>query len=35
MKKYPIGISDFKKLIEEGYYFVDKSMFIADVNDRW
>ncbi|MBF0226772.1 MAG: AAA family ATPase [Desulfobacterales bacterium] len=31
MKKLPIGISDFKKIIEDGYYFVDKSMFIAEV----
>ena len=27
----PIGISDFQKLRENGYYYVDKSMLIADV----
>ncbi len=33
-KKYvPIGIDDFKKLIEENYYFVDKSLFIKDILD--
>lgn len=33
--KLPIGVSDFKKLIEGGYYFVDKSLFIKDVaNDN-
>ncbi|HOO33685.1 MAG TPA: AAA family ATPase [Thermotogota bacterium] len=31
MKRLPIGISDFKKLIENNYYFVDTSSFIADI----
>jgi hypothetical protein len=31
MKRLPIGISDFKKLIENNYYFVDTSKMIADV----
>ncbi len=31
MKKLPIGVNDFKELIEEGYYFVDKTMLIKDV----
>ena len=26
--KIPYGISDFKRLRSEGYYFVDKSMYI-------
>jgi len=30
-KKLPIGISDFKKLIEGNYYFVDKSLFIEEI----
>ena len=30
-KKIPIGISDFKKVIEENYYFVDKSLFIKNI----
>jgi hypothetical protein len=30
MKKIPIGLSDFKKLIEEDYLFVDKSILIKD-----
>lgn len=30
-KRIPIGISDFRKLTEEDYYYVDKSMFIKDV----
>ncbi len=29
--KLPIGCSDFEKLIDEGYYFVDKTPFIQDV----
>ena len=28
MKKIPYGISDFKSLIEEGYYYVDKTMYL-------
>ncbi|AGB42033.1 Protein of unknown function (DUF1703)/Predicted AAA-ATPase [Halobacteroides halobius DSM 5150] len=34
MKKLPIGISDFKKLREENYYFVDKSLFIKEIIDE-
>ncbi len=30
-KRLPVGISDFKNIIEENYYFVDKSLFIKDV----
>ena len=29
--KLPIGISDFKKLIEEEYLFADKSLFVRDI----
>jgi len=31
MKKLPVGISDFKRIIEEYYYYADKSLFIKDV----
>ena len=31
--KLPIGISDFKKLIEGNYLFADKTLFIKDVID--
>lgn len=30
-RKIPIGISDFKKLIEEDFYYVDKTDFIRQV----
>lgn len=30
----PIGIHDFKKVVEEGYFFVDKTTFIADVLEQ-
>lgn len=31
-KKYlPIGVDDFKEIIEENYYFVDKSLLIKDL----
>jgi len=31
MKKTPIGISDFREIIENNYYFVDKSLFIKEI----
>ncbi len=31
MKKLPIGYSDFKTIITEGFTYVDKSLFIKDV----
>ncbi|MGE5340933.1 MAG: AAA family ATPase, partial [Candidatus Omnitrophota bacterium] len=33
MKKLPIGVSDFKKIIEDDYYYVDKTLFIKEVID--
>jgi hypothetical protein len=30
MKKLPIGVSDYKQIIEEDYYFGDTTEFIAD-----
>ncbi len=32
--KMPIGISDFKKLREGNFYYVDKSLFIQEVVER-
>lgn len=32
-KQLPIGKSDFKSLIENGYYFVDKSLFVKEIID--
>ena len=34
MKKIPLGISDFKKLIEGGYLYVDKTLFIQELFDE-
>lgn len=31
MKKIPIGISDFKEIVTENYYYVDKSLFIKEI----
>ncbi|MGE5340674.1 MAG: AAA family ATPase [Candidatus Omnitrophota bacterium] len=33
MKKLPIGVSDFKEIIEEDYYYIDKTLLIKDVID--
>lgn len=30
-RRLPIGISDFKEIIEGNYYYADKSLFIEDV----
>ena len=32
-KKLPIGLSDFRTLIEENFYYVDKSLFIKEIID--
>lgn len=33
-KSLPVGIDDFKKIIEKNYYFVDKSMLIDEVLNK-
>ncbi|MGL4902793.1 MAG: AAA family ATPase [Cetobacterium sp.] len=33
-KKLPIGVSDFKKLIEENYYYIDKTGFIEEILEK-
>lgn len=33
-KPLPIGISDFKKLIDDGYTYVDKTLFIQELIER-
>lgn len=33
MKKLPLGISDFKELQQNNYYFIDKSLFIKEIID--
>jgi hypothetical protein len=33
LRRFPIGISDFKELIEKDYYFVDKSLLIKQILD--
>ncbi|ANQ52606.1 AAA family ATPase [Flammeovirga sp. MY04] len=31
MRKYPIGISNFEEIINDGFYYIDKSLFIEDI----
>ncbi len=33
-KPIPIGIEDFKRLVDNGYYFVDKTMMIKELIDN-
>jgi len=33
MKKLPIGISDFKEIIKNDYYYIDKTLFIKELVD--
>lgn len=32
-KPLPIGIEDFKELIDKGFYFVDKTLLIKEILD--
>ena len=32
-KPLPIGVDNFEKLVTNGYYFVDKTLFIRDLLD--
>ena len=31
MKKLPYGISNYEELVEDGYYYVDKTMYIEKI----
>ena len=33
-KPLPIGIEDFKKLIQEDYYYIDKTLLIKELLDK-
>ena len=33
-KPLPIGISDFKRLIDGGYAYVDKTLFIQEIIEK-
>ncbi len=33
-KPIPIGIEDFKEIIDKNYYFVDKTLLIKDILDN-
>lgn len=34
MKAIPIGVEDFKELVQKNYYFVDKTMMIKDLLEK-
>ena len=31
MKKIPIGVDDFKKIITDNYFYIDKTKFIEEI----
>ncbi len=33
MKKIPIGIEDFKMLISDDYFYIDKTKFIEEIRE--
>ena len=32
-KALPIGVENFKDIMESGYYYIDKSLFIKELMD--
>ena len=34
-KKLPIGIENFEEFSKENFYYVDKTMFIAELLNNW
>jgi hypothetical protein len=34
MKELPLGVSDFREMITEGYVYVDKTLFIKEIIDK-
>ncbi len=34
-KKLPVGIESFEEFLNEGFYYIDKTMFIADLLRNW
>ncbi|MCI0554900.1 MAG: AAA family ATPase, partial [Anaerolineae bacterium] len=34
MQKLPVGLSDFKQVIEGHYYYVDKSLLLKELIDH-
>ena len=34
-KKLPIGVENFEKLIQEDFYYVDKTELITDLLKNW
>ena len=30
MRKYPVGISDFKEIVQEGYFHWDRTLFVKE-----
>ncbi|EET61718.1 hypothetical protein BRYFOR_06401 [Marvinbryantia formatexigens DSM 14469] len=35
LKKLPVGVDGFKKIITEDFYYVDKTMFIEELLQNW
>ena len=34
-KKLPVGIESFEEFSKENFYYIDKTMFIADLLRNW
>ena len=35
LKKLPVGIDGFEKIRTQGFYYVDKTIFIAELLENW
>ena len=35
LKKLPVGVDGFEKIRTQGFYYVDKTMFISELLENW
>ena len=33
MRKYPVGVSDYQKIVQDGYFYWDRTLFLKEFYD--